>query len=297
MYKNIKSKYHKFVDLLDELHKLRVQENLQAIPFEERYTYFSNSINELTKLRVDVIPTRLAVLKKLINASPEKLKISTFELMDQSRLENTHSNILEYLFDYNLLGPEAANILSDMLSHINDDNDYGKIEESILRKKYTIEREKSVKVGNKRGRIDLFVFNETNKFTITIENKIHAGIYSFEQEEEDEDDTKSQLDIYYKYVRNKYKRYNNYFILLSFQPYEINISPFQLIELKDLYEILTKYYPDDNIFTEYKLMLFAMIRGLDVGRLSHIKKIKNINEIILPDLTSIQQLKELYSEI
>jgi len=295
MAKKANSKYQKFINLLDELHKLRVQENLQDIPFEEKYTYFSNVIEEFSKLRDEVIPQRVAELRKSINKSPQKLKISTFELMDQSRLENTHSNILEYLFDYNLLGPEAANILYDMLSHINDDNDYGKIEESILRKKYTIEREKSVKVGNKRGRIDLFVFDEINKLTITIENKIHAGIASFEQEEED--DAKSQLDVYYKYVGNNFKRYNNYFILLSFQPFEIDVSPFQLIELKDLYEILMVYDSEDNIFKEYKLMLFAMSRGLDVGRLSHIRQIKKLNDSNLPALNSIEQLKEIYSEI
>jgi hypothetical protein len=295
MAKRANSKYQYFVNLTEELRKLRVQENIKNIPIEEKYVYFNQAIDDLLKSRDEVIPIRLAELKNLINASPEKLKISTFELMVQSRLENTHSNILEYLFDYSLLGSEAADILSDMFSHINDGNNYGKIKESILRKKYFIKREKLVKVGNKRGHIDLFIFDEINKFTITIENKIHAGIASFEQEEKD--DAKSQLDLYYKYVSKKYKRYNNYFMLLTFQPLEIDVASFQLVELKDMYEILMKYNVDDNILKEYKLMLFAMIRGLDVGRLSHIRQIKNINDQNMPNLNSIELLKGLYSEI
>jgi len=291
----MKSKLKIFSELIDTLRKLQVEENLEEIPPDEKNTHFEKVLDDLSRLKDEVLPARIAELKRIINSSPEKLKISTFELMDQSRLEKTHSNVMEYLFDYKLLGPKAANILSDLISRVIDDTDNDNLMKAILQCKYTVEREKSVKVGKKRGQIDLFISDDLNKFTITIENKIHAGVSSFKQEEED--DAKSQLDLYYKYVTNNYNRGNNYFILLSYQTFEVDDAPFHLIELNEFYEIISKYDIPDNIFREYRLMLFAMSRGLDVVRLTHIRQIKNIYENDLTGLNSIGQLKEMYHEI
>lgn len=243
----MKSKIQKFSELIDTLRKLRVEENLENISPAEKNTYFEKVLDDLSRLKKDVLPLRIAELKKIIDSSPEKLKISTFELMDQSRLENTHSNVLEYLFDYKLLGPKAAYILSDLISRVIDENDNEELIKAILDSKYTVERENSVKVSNRRGRIDIFIVDDVNKFTVTIENKIHAAISLFEHEEED--DVKSQLDFYSKYVNRNYINYNNNFLLLSFQDYDDDTTPFNLIELNSLYETLNNYDIMDNILS------------------------------------------------
>ena len=38
--------------------------------------------------------------------------------MEHDFRENTHSNVLEYIFDYKLIGTEGADILSDFILNI-----------------------------------------------------------------------------------------------------------------------------------------------------------------------------------
>ena len=50
-----------------------------------------------------------------------KIKLPSFSLMEYDFHENSHSNILEYIFDYRLIGAEGANLLSEFISNLKED--------------------------------------------------------------------------------------------------------------------------------------------------------------------------------
>ena len=84
--------------------------------------------------------------------------------------ENTHSNILQYLLDYNSF-EQGAEFLRDILKDSFNQRE-SELFEKILKKSYNVYREYSIP----SGRIDLFILDENEKFVIIIENKIFAEI-------------------------------------------------------------------------------------------------------------------------
>lgn len=289
-----KIKYEKFVSVINELHKLKneliykPQENNLNI---KKFTDVINDLKNLKNIDGIVLNQRVKIIQELISSNPHKLKISTFELMEYNFNENTHSNILEYIFDYNLIG--NTDILSEFILKTDIAN-LEKIQKIINLKNYYIEREKSVNYKNKNGRIDLFIYDDKNKMVIVIENKIYAGINS-RNDEDEEGEPKTQLDLYENYINTKFKEYEKVFILLSYREITQDYPPYAIVKYDDLYEILKKVEIEDNVLNEYKMLLHSLNNNIE-NKMELIRQTKNLNNTANINLNTLEQLTGLLNE-
>lgn len=257
MHNNISSKLLAFDDLIHQIKVLKQssKKNTWNKNIISRVS-FNEKINEFKKLKSEVYELRLAETKKYILSNKEAFSISPFELMEHNFRENTHSNIWKYLFDYNFSGDNATNTLCELIKQAKKNNS-GKIEENLLKKKYSITRE--FFVGN--GRIDLLIKDETNKFVIVIENKVLANISSKKFEDDIENTIiKSQLDLYREYFnRSKFQNWEKIFFLISYKNIDnFEDTNFEFLDYKTLYTILKKVQTSDNIWKEYLTLLHCL---------------------------------------
>lgn len=116
-------------------------------------------LNEFSQLKTKVIEKRKIETKEKINKNKDKLKLSSFELMEHDFRENSHSNVLKYIFDYKFINDIGVNILSDFLEIANN-NKIPNLKDKLLDKTYEIIREFSTN----NGRIDLLIKDSKNKF-------------------------------------------------------------------------------------------------------------------------------------
>jgi PD-(D/E)XK nuclease superfamily len=231
-------------------------------------------------------------LKQKIKGNYNKLRISALRLMEYDWNENSHSNILEYLIDYNSF-EVGAQILCQMIkdSSTSKKDDLCK---KVSKQTYTIDREYKIP----SGRIDLFILDNEEKFVIIVENKIFAKIG--EASEEDENSIPvTQLEKYEKWCNDNYADYSRLYILLNFSNDDDDTSLFEKTSYKQLYDNLKNFESADNIFAEYLLLLDAMLNPLTQD-LFKIKKLANkIIENEQPDnpemsLTDYYTLKTIF---
>lgn len=248
---------------------------------------FSNSINGIQVSAKNVLGERIEEAIDLIKANPHSLRLSTFELMEHDFKENTHSNILKYIFDYNLMRNTGSAILENFLINI------GSISEKVISKvrdnKYQIQRE--VSTGD--GRIDLLIFDNTNKFVIVIENKLLSTVSKYEIIAEDEAIIKTQLDKYENYINSFYSDYDKVFILLSFINQQVDYYPFISADYENIYTVLTIVDSDDQIIDEYRLLLHSLINNI-IDKESLIKSAKALNTNAIISLNRIEEINKLF---
>jgi len=203
--------------------------------------------------------------------------------------ENSHSNILEYLMDYNSF-EEGSKILSQMVkgTSISNKND---LSEKILKKTYSINREYPIP----KGRIDLFILDEDEKFVIIIENKIFAEIGKTIREDENSTEV-TQLEKYKKWCDDNYPDYTRLYILLNYSISDENTFSFEKISYQQLYNNLKTIESDDNVFDEYLLLLKTMLNPLKEGMFEMKKLVKKIikDEITEITLTNYYTLKNIF---
>jgi hypothetical protein len=210
-------------------------------------------------------------LKQKIKKNYKRLRISALSKMEYSWNENSHSNILEYLIDYNSF-EAGAEILSQIIMDTSspEKKDLCK---KISKKTYTVKREHPILIGKLSGRIDLFIFDEKEKFIIIIENKILSEIGEKLLNEENSS-LINQLEKYQNWCKETYINYTKLFILLNFQNTDEDVFSFEKVSYKQLYDNLKKINSTDNIFDEYLLLLNSVLNPV-THDLSEIKKLAN----------------------
>lgn len=253
-----KSVFQKFNSLIAELSTIK-SDLIKPIDTSLQTKRISSLINSLKSLKAKVYSDRLTETKFFINQNSEMFKISSFELMEHNFRENTHSNILKYLYDYNFTNTEGIEALYLLLN-----NTKGKkiknLKAKLFSKKYKIERE----FHTGKGRIDLLIKDDINKFIIVIENKVYAGIAEKDFDEE-KNVTATQLDLYKNYFTNKdkYENYDKVFILLSYKDIEeFEDNLFELVNYDTLFKILNQVNFQDTIAKDYLILLYGLTKNI-----------------------------------
>ncbi|MBC7587508.1 MAG: PD-(D/E)XK nuclease family protein [Chitinophagaceae bacterium] len=218
--------------------------------------HFNLIINELHEIRSKVIDVRYNEAKKLFEANKHSIKISSFELMEYKFHENSHTNILQYLFDFRYLGNVGVKILKSFLEKI-DTEESKKIASLVGYCTYRTEREKSIS----NGRMDLLIEDNTQKFVVMIENKILSSVIEKESEENEEEETitRTQLTNYKEYIRKEYPKHIVLLVLLSFKQQELINDDFVFADYKMVNEVLNEVDEEDNILSEYKILLNSLL--------------------------------------
>jgi hypothetical protein len=233
--------------------------------------------NELRIKRRNFLRENIQELKLKIKENYGKLKISALRLMEYDWNENSHSNILAYLVDYNSFG-EGHKVLSKIVQGASVQN-HTDLCKKVAKRTYTVEREYRIP----SGRIDLFILDESQKFVIIIENKILSGIGEIIGKDENLG-TSNQLKKYEDWCKKNYVNYSYLFILLNYSNNEENIYSFEKISYKQLYSFLQEFKSNDNVFEEY-LRLLNSILNTKAYDLFEIKKLAN--KIITEENTEI----------
>ena len=253
-----KNSFEKFNSLVTELSILKTN---SIIPIDKsiQTKKILSVIKSLRSLKSKVYNDRLTETKEFINRNQEMFKISAFELMEHNFRENTHSNILKYLFDYSFTNNEGIEALYLLLAEAKGKK-IKRLKQKLLSRRYKIFRE--FHTGN--GRIDLLIRDEFNKLIIVIENKVFANIGAKDFDEE-KNVTSTQLDLYKNYFlkNDKYKNWDKVFILLSYKDIEdFNDTNFELINYETLFKVLNKVNFKDNIVKDYLILLHSLTKNI-----------------------------------
>ncbi|MBL4716259.1 MAG: PD-(D/E)XK nuclease family protein [Bacteroidia bacterium] len=215
--------------------------------------------------------------------SLDSFRISTFALMEYNFNENTHSNILEYLFNYEMIGDVAIDILSSFIQNIGSNELIDNVSKKLEQKNYTIKREYSLKEDNVQGFIDLFILDKKNGFYIVIENKLLSNVRKL-------DGNYTQVDLYKKNIQREYKELQGLFILLSFKDLDEDYEGYYKSNYFGVYTALSSVKSNDNIFIEYKRLLFLILNGFTKDEKLNIRqKLKSNNQFTLHDMEKIKQ--------
>jgi len=215
--------------------------------------------------------------------SLDSFRISTFALMEYNFNENTHSNILEYLFNYEMIGDVAIDILSSFIQNIDSNELIDNVSKKLEQKNYTIKREYSLKEDNVQGFIDLFILDKKNGFYIVIENKLLSNVRKL-------DGNYTQVDLYKKNIQREYKELQGLFILLSFKDLDEDYEGYYKSNYFGVYTALSSVKSNDNIFIEYKRLLFLILNGFTKDEKLNIRqKLKSNNQFTLHDMEKIKQ--------
>lgn len=253
-----KNGFKKFSLLVAELSLLRAN-STTPVDTSVQTKKIISVIQSLNALKAKVYKERLAETKEFIYQNPEMFKMSSFELMEHNFRENTHSNILKYLFDYSFTNNAGIEALYLLLAE-TDGKNIKNLKSKLLSRKYKIERE--FHTGN--GRIDLLIKDEFNKLIIIIENKVYASIAERDFDEE-KNVTSTQLDLYKNYFLNndKYKKWDTVFILLSYRDIEdFSDTNFELINYDMLFKVLNEANFKDNIVKDYIILLHSLTKNI-----------------------------------
>lgn len=250
---------------------------------------FNELTNELKTQRCSFLNENIEELKRKIRENYKKLRISALSLMEYDWNENSHSNILAYLIDYNSFD-EGHKILSQMVEDVSPQNNKD-LCKKILKGTYTVDREHHIP----SGRIDLFILDESEKFVIIIENKIFAEISKTIGEDENSMEV-TQLERYEKWCDDNYTDFTRLYILLNYSTSDENTFSFEKISYRQLYNTLKIIESGDNIFNEYLLLLETILNSV-AQDLFEIKKLaKKIidNEEPKISLTDYYILKTIF---
>ena len=294
-YSSRSAKFKKLNSVISSFKKLKnvmQQKSGPTPPYKIKSLY--SLTEELRTLKKQILPKRENEIKKHIKKLGDKLKLSSFSIMEYDFHENTHSNILEYIFDYKLMGNEAADLFAEFISYLR--GNFTDLSLLIKKKNYIVVRECSVK----NGRMDLFIHDKKNKFAIVIENKIFADVSEKELQPDDNLIHKTQLNIYINHLNHNYKTYKKLYILLSYKPIESQeeYKPFISVDYNYLYKIFESFERKikDRIFDDYKILLHSLVNDLYDNKkylFRQLNSMRNDRKFISPNLNSIEQLRIL----
>ena len=279
-------KYNQFCELISTFERIKLKKDV--VSREELLTQFSNLTNDFVILKEKVYPIRLAETKSIIEANRHKIQFSTFEVMEHNFRENTHSKVLKYLFHHKFI-KEGSQILSKFIYKTTKDKELSKL---ILNNTYQIFQEHVIE----EGRIDLLIRddNSDTPFLIIIENKINAKLGVKEKSKKGEI-TKTQLDVYKQFAKEKFCNYRHCFILLSYKPVEkgIDLCEFTYTNYDGLIEILNNVESNDNVLNEYRKLLYS-IKKLGYEQESLIDLMYSLDNDKIKSLINLQQINKYF---
>ena len=264
--KNIQfAKEGKYIDIQN----LKKEDNPWVIPYLRTKIYISkddkkvydkiiNKVIENEEIWEDNESNKIERITEQEKEKYENLGDNNLSFMDLIQAEYNEeiiSNMLKYYF-------EKENVLQRFMNELVKNKKIN-ISKINIEKNIKIYREKHLEISEddsknkKRGRIDLFIDDETNKNVIVIENKIESGIHG--KAYEDGKTKTSQLEVYYEWINNfkedenkekKYEKYNKIFLI--FVPnYRKNEIKFELNQYSKEQK--------DNIQKEYKIITYSEI--------------------------------------
>lgn len=220
----------------------------------------SSLIDELKIERSNFLKTNLPALKDAVKRNYKKLRVSPFTLMEYDFHENSHSNILAYLLDYDTF-EKGDKILSELIK-CTSEAEKEELSSKIFKRTYTLSREFSIP----NGRLDILIKDEEEKFIIIIENKLLAAIGSKfigkagETENLDEDRVSiTQLQIYEEWCNATYPAYSKFFILLNLATETEISTAFNNVSYTQLFNVLKNCKTEDNILEDYVLLLDSIL--------------------------------------
>jgi|ERR1035437_1024238 hypothetical protein len=248
---------------------------------------FVSIVDGLKQTKDSIYNQRITDLKTALTSRSHLIRLSTFELMEHDFRENSHSNVLQYIFDYSNLGEDSISILLQLILTTNTDTSKY-ISTNLTKKNYKVFREHPTE----NGRIDILISDDINKFNIVIENKLLANI-SVKEMNEKKEVTKTQLDDYYDFINKKFKEYKNLFFLLSYYTHDDEINNYEKINYETIYSAIKDIYSEDVVLSEYKSLLTSLITGIDKQEISSaLQKVKANSSILL---NSIEKLNKIIS--
>lgn len=285
MDKNRYNKLDRLLTLIDLYKKYKIE---NSIKFNSKSPKrFDSLFSDLKKIKSQVFDKRYNEAKVLFEKKRSYIQISSFELMEHDFFENSHTNILQYLFDFRLSGNLGIKLFKHFIEKI-DKPEARSIIPLIENSTYYTKREFSLD----GGRMDLLIVDEKSKFVVMIENKLLADVMAKEDDEEIEEleekqITRTQLTIYKKYLENYYPDYKRLLILLSYKQQDLVDEDYIVLDYKFLFRILQYFNEKDNILSEYKLLLRNILNNkenniytLELGyNLIHNKYSISLNDI------------------
>lgn len=257
------TRYQSFVRLLDQLApRDRAATHSQPAPRspteEDRYLAFDKCVRSLVLLKSAELPRVVREFRRHQHVLRPFLRYSTFELMGHNFRENTHSNILKYLFDFRVNGDIGSKAFERFLRTMLGVEQASHIARDAKKRTYLVEREKAFA----SGRIDLLISDAKNRFVVLIENKVFSPVRLRDPSREGEV-TNTQLDEYRAYIDRTYKGYRKIFTLLSYIEPDDPPGDFVCVDYRNLYRCLAGLNVKDVVLSEYRLLLLAVLeRGV-----------------------------------
>ena len=247
---------------------------------QERFLSFCNM---LEKLYTKALADRKEELLRIMGTTPLP-RLTTFELMEHDFRENTHSNVLQYLFDPRLF-EKARDLLKKFITEALGKEKAMMICPMIHTEDYQIEREYPVD----EGRLDLLIHHR-NELGIIIENKLMATVAKKGAE-------RTQLHVYRDFVKDKYRHHALILLSLDDNAEEAEQGGFSPIRYSTLYEILRSIDSKDTVFTEYRTLLHFLVHGIH-DRASLLEELLNfrIDQTAIPSLTSLDNIRRMLYE-
>ncbi len=273
---------HLFYSFIGNIRPLKKDDSINSDLRERNLNFL---MVDLKNLKESILIKRRDETKEIIKDNSEWFRYSSFELMEHDFRENTHSNILKYIFDYGNTGNYGIHSLCKLIRDIDSNSS---IIQNIIKKQYKILRE--FNVGN--GRIDILIIDSINKFVIVVENKVLADIAEKEFDLE-KNVSRTQLDNYFQYFKNNeiFNSYEKLFILLSYKNFEgFDNTYFKYLNYKSLYNCLIVENTDDSIVKDYLILLKKLLNNnIDKSWLIEISKsvLTNSMNLNLKDLETI----------
>jgi len=210
------------------------------------------------------------VHKILSDLNNSVMDFNILEIVGMGTQEIKHSNILAWMFGDNehQLGYK---ILLDFLLYVSEENvntdNYELLKEYIL----LSENEKNIKIYREKDNIDLLMVDDSNKFVIAIENKLHHL------------ETKDQLQTYENKVNSKYKNYNKIFIFLTIFLEEPSRNNWLKADYEMIVKSIQKILTTKNISDKTKIILSSYTDLLKRRSIVENKEIKELCEKIWLD--------------
>lgn len=259
---------------------------LVALRQREREAGIENSRNglvvlsTLTKLYAQARASEAAYVRSL--PIGDALRPSIFELMDHNFRENSHSNVLEYLFRPSQ-SRNATGVWRAFLQHVapREASVWGGAE-------YEVFREHALSHKGENGRIDLLVIDRKQKRLVAIENKVNAELGA-------RDGYGTQLDFYSAALENAFPGFVFTYILLTYVPQEGVSAQWTTASYEHVLRALDEDSSGDLVVTEYRRLLHCLLREIAVSDLRAVlERIESQSD--LPSLTEMNQLKDYLHE-
>lgn len=111
LFVNMISNLERLTDVIKflKIHKAEIPLSNKFLSKEK----IENLANELRTIRQQFLQENIKELKQKIKRNYKKIRVSALSLMEYNWNENGHSNILQYIIDYNSF-EAGANVLSQM---------------------------------------------------------------------------------------------------------------------------------------------------------------------------------------